>query len=224
MSSVHALLFDLDGTLVDTLPDITTAANHALQHLGRAPVSAERVRRLVGRGAANLLMHLLELQDPSNPLVQAGVACFLDEYERHPSRHARLYPGIVELLTTFSQLPKLVITNKNTHIARLTLEHLGISTAFQGIYGSDAFAQKKPHPLPLLEGARLLELSPAHLVMIGDSRFDVEAGHAAGMRTLAVSWGFEDRKVLEALHPTALFDHPSRLSQWIRQEMASHRS
>jgi phosphoglycolate phosphatase-like HAD superfamily hydrolase len=101
---------------------------------------------------------------------------------------------------------------------------LGISAAFQGIYGSDAFAQKKPHPLPLLEGARLLGMSPAQLVMIGDSRYDVEAGHAAGIRTLAVSWGFEDRDVLEALHPTALFDHPSALSQWLLEALAPLRA
>lgn len=216
MTALNGLLFDLDGTLVDTLPDITAAANHALVCLHRPEVTQETVRRLVGRGAAQLLMRLLQRTDPNEAEVAEGVAYFLEAYEAHPSRYARAYEGIPELLQELAEVPKLVVTNKNTHIARLTLEQLDLASAFDDIYGSDAFPQKKPHPMPLLEGAKRLGLPCSQVAMIGDSRFDVEAGQAAGMQTLAVAWGFEERDVLKKLQPTAIFEHPAGLLRWLQ--------
>lgn len=209
----HALLFDLDGTLIDSLPDITSAVNRVFQVLGRAALAPEQVREHVGQGAAHLLMSLLDASSPTAPEVTQVLPLFLEFYESHVAEKTVLFPGILEMLRALPPVPRVVISNKPSILARRALESLQVDHWFEAVHGGDDFERKKPHPQPLLEVLLRLGVSPSRAVMVGDSQFDIQAGRAAGVVTCGVTWGMGSGASLVELSPDILVHSPEELSR-----------
>jgi phosphoglycolate phosphatase len=216
MRFIRALLFDLDGTLVDSRADIAAAANAAIAPLGLAPRPMEEVMPHVGRGAAYLMTALMGSDDPAHPQVQEAVQRFIAFYSKHLTEHTRVYPGIPEVLEHFHDIPRLVVSNKPEELARGVIQALGLADHFAAVYGGDSCPRKKPDPTPIFEAVRPLEASLEEVVMIGDSRIDVEAGRNAGTITCGVLYGLGSRLELEQAAPDVLISHPIELIQWFR--------
>lgn len=183
------MLFDLDGTLVHSLPDIARSVDHVRDSFGLPPLGAERVRRMVGDGLVKLLERALGDRFP-----EAEVA--LDLYREHHFEQCidmvRPFPGVPDCLAAWREAghPLAVVTNKPARFVHRMLEHLGLSRWFDAVVCGDTLPQKKPHPAPVQEALRLLERDHEGAVMIGDSPNDLHAGRAAGLRTVAALYGY----------------------------------
>ncbi|MBL0225495.1 MAG: HAD-IIIA family hydrolase [Geobacteraceae bacterium] len=188
--TVSVLLFDLDGTLVDSLDDLTDAVNHMLEHFGRQRLEPARVRQLVGKGARNLVQRALDTTLPGE--IDRGLALFSEFNAQHIADKSRLYPGARELLQqmTDNGIRMAVISNKEETLSRLILETLGVAGFFGIIAGGDTFTEMKPSPLPLLRVIEEFACSPAEAVMVGDSINDIQAGNRAGIATIGCRWGY----------------------------------
>lgn len=180
------LLFDLDGTLVDTLADLTTALNRLRDSYRLPPLAASEVAGMVGDGAGKLVQRGL----PESCRASGNLGRFLDYYRQHLCEQTVAYPGIVDLLEEFSCHAKAVVTNKPFALASELLRRLGLAAAFNCVIGGDSYAEKKPHPLPLLKTLEILHCAPDQAIMIGDHHTDLLAGRAAGCRTCFCRWGF----------------------------------
>ncbi len=193
----RAVFFDLDGTLVDSLVDLTAAVNDMLSRFDRPQLSAEGVRKLVGKGARNLVQQALDTQ--SADVIEQGLGLFIGYNSAHIADASRLYPGVRELLEGLAAkgVRMAVISNKNEALSRRILEALDIEGLFELIAGGDTFEEMKPSPLPLIRVMDALGVSAAETVMIGDSINDIQAGIRAGVQTIGCSWGFGDSGELE---------------------------
>jgi phosphoglycolate phosphatase len=183
-------LFDLDGTLVDSLDDLTDAVNHMLTGFGRHPLEPGQVRQLVGKGARNLVQRALETNDPGK--IEQGLAAFTEFNTLHIADKSRLYPGARGLLQRLAAegTRMAVISNKQEALSRLILNTLEVETFFDIIAGGDTFPEMKPSPLPLLKVIEVFGCSPADALMVGDSINDVQAGTRAGITTIGCTWGY----------------------------------
>lgn len=188
--TVRAALFDLDGTLVDSLADLADATNHMLTSLDRSPLSLDDVRLLVGKGARNLVRRALKSEDEAE--IEEGLIRFLEYNHDHIVDRSRLYPDVRETLETLAtrNIALAAISNKNEALSRLILEALGIDSFFRIICGGDTFAEMKPSPLPLLKTVERLRIPVESAVMVGDSINDIQAGIQAGITTIGCSWGY----------------------------------
>jgi len=184
------IIFDLDGTLVDSLDDLTEAVNHMRHHFALSPLPRDEVQTMVGQGARNLVERALPGLPPA--AVDRGLELFLTYNEAHLADQTYAYPGVPELLTALNQHGKLlvVVSNKEASLCRQLLHQLGLAGYFRQIYGADSFPERKPSPLPFLEVARLMQIPPAAAVVVGDSSNDVHAALAAGMRVIGCSYGY----------------------------------
>lgn len=194
--TIRAVFFDLDGTLVDSLPDLADAVNHMLTRTGRPPLGLAAVRRMLGSGVHELIRRSLASGSPSE--IQKGLDLFLDFNTRHIADKSRLYPGAREILErlTAQTIDLVVISNKNEDLSRLILNKLGIDHYFDVICGGDTFEEMKPSPLPLLRVLERLAIPPESAVMVGDSINDILAGTRAGIATIGCCWGYGDREEL----------------------------
>ncbi len=198
MKPVRSIIFDLDGTLVDTLEDITASVNFTLTKLGVKPLPRETVRQYVGDGVDVLLMRALG--DRVELLADArGV------YDVHHSRNlvvrTRLYPNVAATLEYFKALPLAVVTNKAREFSLPILEQLGISGYFRTLIGAENGLPLKPAPDALLRIMREFGVAAADTVMVGDGTTDLLAGKAAGVATCAIAYGFRPEEALRALGP-----------------------
>ena len=184
------LLFDLDGTLIDSLDDLTAAVNHMRSAFSHPPLAADTVRTMVGRGARNLIRQALP--EPGIASQEKALGLFLDYNRQHIADHSRPYPGITELLETLTDCGcrLAVISNKNEDLSRTILEALGIAGHFTLVCGGDTFSEMKPSPLPLLRVIERLGTAPGQGSMIGDSINDIQAGKRAGIATVGCQWGY----------------------------------
>lgn len=210
------LLYDLDGTLVDTLEDLAEAANHMLRRMGRAAVSPRMVRRAIGRGMRELVKECLGTTD--EPRITEGVATFRAYYGAHLLDHSRLYPGTRELLNHFGERPQAVITNKPTACSEELLTGLGIRGYFLDVIGGDGSHPRKPDPSSVLALLQTLDVGPSEAVFIGDSPIDVETGRQAGVMTVGVSHGLVDEAELAAAGPEVLARDFTELLERVRRE------
>lgn len=187
---VRGVLFDLDGTLVDSLEDLTAAVNHLLAEFGKPALAAVDVRRLIGKGARNLVQKALPTA--SNEELERGLELFLEFNARHIADRSRLYPGARETLEQLSAagLKLAVVSNKNESLSRLILQTLDAERYFSVICGADSCSEMKPSPLPLLQVMEQLGTTTDTTVMVGDSINDIQAGRRAGIATIGCSWGF----------------------------------
>ena len=194
--TVALVLFDLDGTLVDSLQDLTNAVNHMLAGFGRQTLTQPEVRQLVGKGARNLVQRALATSSSID--IEAGLAAFTEFNEIHIADNSRLYPGVLELLQQLRTdgIRMAVISNKNESLSRLILKTLEINVFFDSIAGGDTFSEMKPSPLPLQQIIEKLCCSPADSIMVGDSINDIQAGNRAKITTIGCSWGYGNREEL----------------------------
>lgn len=195
LDDVQLIAFDLDGTLVDSVPDMAVAVDAAMQQLGLPAPGVSRVRHWVGNGARVLMQRaLVEAVGQTGSLARLDEAhvAFLDHYGRAPCAQTRLYPGARDALDGLraAGLTLVLITNKPEAFIAPLLEHFDLQHHFALSLGGDSLAKCKPDPMPLLHAAETFGFAPAHCMMIGDSRHDVMAGKAAGFRTLAVPYGY----------------------------------
>lgn len=187
------LMFDLDGTLVDTIQDITASLNYALQPHGIQTLTVERTVKLVGEGLTKLVEKVLE---DKSYLKEPVARRFLDHYAEHINDRSAVYPNVRETLAILSGYKKAVISNKREFLSRKLLNLLGLMKEFDLIVGSDTTADRKPSPVPLRYVLEKFEVGSNESVMVGDSKFDIEAGSSAGVGTVAVTYGYGDRKEL----------------------------
>jgi len=188
---IDAMLFDLDGTLADTAPDMARTVNLMLAKRGRAEVPVERVRPYVSRGARGMVCAAFEIT-PEHPDFQAMREEFLDLYGGNLCVDTRLFPGMAELLDTLEarDIAWGVVTNKFERFARPILEELGLGTRAGVVVGGDTCARPKPYPDPLLFAASALGVAPARTMYVGDDERDVQAARAAGMPVIVAGYGY----------------------------------
>lgn len=186
-----AVVFDLDGTLIDSRGDIVAALNHALLRTGRGPLPAQLIVRFVGDGARLLISRSAQLPEDSRE-VDELLEHFLNYYVEHPVDFTRWMEGAREVLDTLSAMPDLALalcTNKPRASTDVVLSALGITDFFRATYAGGDLPEKKPSPVPLLHLAELMGLPPAGIVMVGDGPQDVESARAAGMRSVVIEGG-----------------------------------
>jgi phosphoglycolate phosphatase len=190
--SIRAVLFDLDGTLVDSLGDLTDAANHVREAFSLPPLCEKDVRLKIGKGSRNLVQQILPGFSESE--ITRALDLFLDYNRQHIAEKSRLFPDMLETLQHLAagNVRMAVITNKNEDLTLLLLHDLGINDLFETVCGGDTYPERKPSPLPLLKTAENLGVLPTECVMIGDSINDVESGQRAAMMTIACTWGYGD--------------------------------
>ncbi len=204
------IVFDLDGTLVDTAPDLTNALNEALGARGYPPVRGEAVRASVAFGARAMIAEGLHQvaapdEDRSDDRIEAMLADFLAHYEANIAVESVPFPGALEALEELRALGAslAVCTNKREQLALHLLRSLGIADRFAAIAGRDTFAASKPDPLHLTATIAAAGGDPARAVMIGDSDVDIRTAQAAGVPAIAVRFGYGPEDSLAALSPEA---------------------
>ncbi len=207
---VAGVLFDLDGTLIDSAPDIAAAANAALAGAGLGQVSVHQVRGWVGRGASVLFRDALDALGQSADIA-ALVRAFAAYYARHPATRSRLYPDVVETLEALRPLPMAVVTNKFENIARGVLAGFGLEHRFDVVVGGDTCDRPKPHAAPVLHACRALGIDPGEAVLVGDSVNDVHAARAAGVPVICVTYGYNHGEDIAMAAPDALIDRLAEL-------------
>ena len=185
MQQPTAFLFDLDGTLVDSLTDLVTAVNLLRHELFLPPLDAAAVRSYVGDGATALVRRAL----PAGLFTTARLERFLELYGQHLLDTTRPYPGIPEFLARHRQQPLAIVTNKPLGLTRKLLGGLDLDHYFPVLVGGDSCDEKKPSPLPVRLALEQLGVNAADAVLIGDHHTDLSAGRAAGVRTCFCSWG-----------------------------------
>ena len=205
MANFDLFVFDLDGTLVDSVADIAAGVNFALARLGLGAVAPERVQAFVGDGTRRLLRRALLLfkQDVSDEEVKEAVRLHLEYYLAHLCDHTTLYPHVRETLPSLPGV-KTVVTNKPTDASVRILETLGVAHHFSAVCGADAFPRSKPDPAPVLAMVHRFQADPRRTLVVGDGPQDIEAGKRAGARTCAVAYGFRGPEVLRPLAPDYL--------------------
>jgi phosphoglycolate phosphatase len=208
------LVFDLDGTLVDTAPDLIAATNHVLAGIGLPGVSEHELRPLIGHGARFMVEHAMgpdaaKLSDDERKRL---LDRFLDYYGNNIAVGSRPFEGTVAALERFKSAgAKLAVcTNKNEKMSKVLLDALGMGRLFSAVAGRDTFAVFKPHPEHLLGTIRLAGGDRSRAIMVGDSRVDIETAKAAGVPVVAVSFGYTDKPVRE-LGPDTVIDHYDEL-------------
>ncbi|MEW6714223.1 MAG: HAD-IA family hydrolase [Nitrospirota bacterium] len=189
------LIFDLDGTLADTSVDIANAVNYAIEPLGKSSYSVEEIKAMVGSGITKLIRSLIpsEASIPEENIIKR----FLDYYSEHLLDNTKAYPYVNDTLSKFADYKKAVISNKREGFSREILEGIGISRFFDIVLGSDSVREQKPSPVPLLEVMKRYGASKDEAVMIGDSSYDIQAARAAGVKVIAVTYGFRSRETLK---------------------------
>jgi phosphoglycolate phosphatase len=186
----RTLLLDLDGTLVDTAPDICTALNRLMRSRGLAPFTLAQTAGMIGDGVAVLVQRAFAAR-ALRPDDQA-VAEFGRDYGAHVAEESRVFPGVTEFLHEYAEAGwrMAVCTNKPAVAARKLLDNMGLSRLLQVVGGGDSFAVRKPDPAHLLATLRLARGEPAASVMVGDHANDVVAAHGAGVKAIFVTWGY----------------------------------
>ena len=188
--SCKAVLFDLDGTLVDTAPDMVGVLQAMQRDHGISPVVYDIGRSHVSNGAVGLLR--LGFPDSGNEMIEKLRVEFLDRYTLSVCERSRVFTGLDPLLDQLdgAQLPWGVVTNKPTNLTNILLDELQLADRVACSVGGDALALRKPDPAPLLHACELTGVNPSATVYIGDSSRDIEAGRAAGMATIASAYGY----------------------------------
>ena len=214
---IAAVLFDLDGTLVDSAPDLAGTVNDMLRQRGRPPVPYAALRPQAGSGARGMLRVAFAVT-PAEPAYAALRDEFHDHYATRMLQETRPFAAALALLDTLDQhsVPWGIVTNKALRFAQPLVRALGLHTRTAALVGGDSTPHTKPHPAPLLEAASRLAHPPAACVYVGDDRRDMQAGRAAGMATLAAAWGyFGDGDLPHAWGADAVLNQPDELLQWL---------
>ena len=194
--TVSAVLFDLDGTLLDTLPDLHAAANGLRRDFGLADLPPEAIASYIGRGIPNLVKRVLAgaIEVAEEPPPADALASFRAHYERENGRNVRCYPGVIDGLEMLKAkgIPLAVITNKAEAFTLPLLEMTGLAGYFDVVVGGDVLPKNKPDPMALVWACGRIGVSPAHALFIGDSINDLQAGRAAGCPVFLLPYGYNE--------------------------------
>jgi phosphoglycolate phosphatase len=198
-SSIRALIFDLDGTLIDSKQDLIRSVNAMLVEMGREALHEDTISGYIGHGAPKLVGRALGNGTTEDERERA-LKFFLAHYEEHKLDTTCAYPGVAEALKELRELPMAVLTNKPVRVSNRILEGLGLAKYFRAVYGGNSFETKKPDPLGAKKILDELDAAPAEAMMIGDSEVDVQTARNAGTLAAAVNYGFgtHDRAVYPA--------------------------
>jgi phosphoglycolate phosphatase len=190
-ATCRAVLFDLDGTLIDSAPDLAGAGNDMRIARGLAPHPLSHFRPMVGSGARGMIGRAFDI-GPEHETFPALKDEFLQRYEARMTVETRLFPEMQPVLDALAAhaLPWAIVTNKATRFSDPLVRALGLLPPAATLVCGDTTPHAKPHPAPLLEAARRLDVAPVDCIYVGDDLRDVQAGRAAGMRTIAVHWGY----------------------------------
>lgn len=206
------IVFDLDGTLIDSSQDLAASMNATRGHLGLPPIDPNLVYSFVGNGVRKLVERALGTA-ATPELIERGHRFFLFHYEQHALDETQLYPGIAEMLDVLAPHHTLaLLTNKPAFITNKIAEALRISAYFHAIYGGDSFPAKKPDPVGLIELMKKTSVAPGQTVMVGDSSVDIQTARNAGARGIGVLWGFQPDSLRES-NPDLLLASPGELVQ-----------
>jgi 2-phosphoglycolate phosphatase len=213
---LRAVLFDMDGTLLDTAPDMVGALNALRREQSLEPLPYELVRATVSHGAARVVK--TGFPDASPDTAAALSRRFLEIYRAALSAGTQLFPGMGEVLDALAGrgLKCGIVTNKQAWLTDPLLEQLGLRARFDCVVSGDTLAERKPHPLPLLHAAELAGVAPGECIYVGDAERDVQAAHAAGMPALVANYGY----LLPGEDPTAwgadaYLEKPLDLVDWL---------
>ncbi len=197
-AQLRLLVFDLDGTLIDSRRDLVESVNAALAQFGLPAQAEDRIASYIGDGAATLVKRALASDGADPALAPAALEAFLAYYHEHKLDHTRLYPGVreqLELLRARGTAQMAVLTNKPVRASREICEALGLAPYFFSIYGGNSFTTKKPEPEGLKNLMAEAGAQPSETVMIGDSDVDVRTGRAAGAWSLGCRWGLSPQTI-----------------------------
>ena len=225
------VLIDVDGTLVDSVPDLAYCVNEMMRQLDMPTHSETRVREWVGNGVERLIHRALSGQldgEPDEALYERGYPIFLDLYAENTSKRSHLYPGVKEGLDYLRQGDYRLgcVTNKAARFTHRLLKDLGIFDIFEIVISGDTLPKKKPDPLPLQHAAEFLGVKPESALLIGDSVSDVKAARAAGFQIVCMSYGYNHGVNISTSNPDAVIDSmnelPGLLEKRVNQETLSH--
>lgn len=227
---MRALLIDLDGTLMDTVPDLAEAVNCMREELGLQRIAVDRIARYIGKGAS-VLIHRALTDDLEGRCGEAdhrrGMASFKRHYHRLNGVRTKVYEGIHEALDELRAggLVLACVTNKPREFTVPLLERLGMSASFAVVVAGDDVAHPKPHPALLLAACERLDVEPVQALMVGDSLNDAQAARAAGMQAVLVETGYNEGESLDALRedPAVLVVLPGlrEAARWVLQQRSS---
>lgn len=210
---VRVLVFDLDGTLIDSETDLANSVNATLKHLGRAPLSQEQVASYVGQGAARLIEQALG-PDATPERCQEGLDYFLKYYREHMLDHTVTYPGVREALAALDGMAMAVLTNKPVRFSERIIQGLGLSRYFRFIYGGNSFDTKKPHPTGMHTLVREFQAEPKQVMIVGDSEVDVLTARNAGTWACGVTYGLGSKRLADC-PPDLLLDSLTELPDYL---------
>jgi len=209
------LVFDLDGTLIDTAPDLLDSLNHCLRTVNMPEVVPEEIRRYVGFGSRVMIERAFAAhgRQIGSEELNSLQGLFLEHYSAGMPGLSQPFPGVLEALSRFRETGFIaaVCTNKLEHLSRQLLEALKISDCFEAICGADTFAHRKPDRRHLMDTISRAGGDPNRAIMIGDSRTDIDTAKAAGIPVIAVDFGYTDRPVRE-LEPSFVISHFDELT------------
>lgn len=208
-SRYRSVIFDLDGTLVDTLRDVSISINHALTIMGHAPISEEEARRVVGPGKEAFIAAVF--RDVPDPDEKTFLNTFRDHYWDHCLDHTTLFPGLQEVIDSGKSGSLAVATNKPRRFTERILEGLGIRDRFDAVVGPDDVVHAKPHPEMIFKILESLGARPSETLFVGDTDKDMLAGRGAGVSLCGVRWGYGDRVAMENTRPDFLIDSAGEL-------------
>lgn len=215
---LQSVTFDLDGTLVDSIPDLAAACHAMLTELGQPPRTDADIHRFVGKGMAVLVERCLTWDAaPQAALLEAGIAAFRRHYAEVNGRDSTVYPGVMAGLEAFRSrgLRLGVVTNKPAAFTAPLLERMGLADYFQVVVSGDTLPFKKPRPEPLLHACALLGAAPDFNLHVGDSVNDIQAARAAGCPVLCVPYGYNEGRPLDSADCDALVSDLVAAAEWI---------
>ncbi len=213
-SGVRVLIFDLDGTLIDSKLDLAHSINATLVHMGRAPLAHDKIYNLVGNGAPTLVRRALG-EGATDAEAETGLAYFLSYYRAHMLDNTVPYPGVREGLELLAGRPMAILTNKPVRFSQAILDGLGLAHYFRFVYGGNSFERKKPDPMGVEILLRDLSAAPREAMMVGDSDVDVRTARNAGIWSCGVSYGLGSEG-LRANPPDLMLDSLADLASHLK--------
>jgi len=227
MSSEIALIFDLDGTLIDSRPDLALSVNSMLKEYNLPTFSEEQIGDFIGDGTPKLAERALRaagaLENMEDPSFDRYFETLLHYYQQNIANKTRIYPGVGRVLQQFEHLPMAVVTNKPAQFTGPTLAAFGLDKYFSFVAGGDTFEKRKPDPFPIREAIRSLEADPDSTIIVGDGDTDIEAGKAAGITTVAALYGYRPPDVLRQLNPDYAIESFAELPVIIHEKSGTDR-
>ncbi len=207
------IVFDLDGTLADSLPDLTAAANFVCRTLGLPEHPANAIKQMIGGGERTFVRRFIGQEH--RELFDEAFRLYLEHYSRHCADHTSLYPGVKETLAVLSAKRLAVLSNKMERHTRKVVEALGIAHFFEAVKGGDSYGVLKPEPDGLAALIKELGERPERTLMVGDKPGDIISGRGVGAHTLAVTYGYGEVEALRAAAPEAIIDAFPQLAEYL---------